>query len=287
MLVLIEDTILASVKLLPFLFLTFILMDYVHQKPSARVKEIIKSVSKSGPFIGTLFGLLPGCGFAVAAANLYSGNLITVGTLIAVFLATSDDMLSVLIDTQVDTSLILLLLGFKLVCAVFFGYIIDAFAKHSKKQPIEGYEAGLKVLFSKDGLSDKHGLFLTGFLRSLKVEAYILIFNFLANLAFYLLGQENIIKSLPNIPLLETLISTLVGILPSCHISVYVTVGYLKKLITFGSTMAVLIAGSGAGTLVLIKQNRSALDTIKIIAMILFIAICAGAMIDGMLTMAV
>ena len=125
MLEIIEDTLIDAIKLLPFLFITYLIMEYIEHKMGHKTKQAIKKSGKWGPIIGSILGVFPQCGFSVSATNLYAGRVITLGTLIAVYLSTSDEMLPILISQKADISLIIKLVGIKVLVGTFFGFIID------------------------------------------------------------------------------------------------------------------------------------------------------------------
>ena len=125
MLEIIEDTLIDSIKLLPFLFITYLIMEYIEHKTKDKTKEAIKKSGKFGPLIGGVLGIVPQCGFSVSATNLYAARVITLGTLIAVYLSTSDEMLPIFISEAVPVTTILKILGVKLLIGVVAGFIID------------------------------------------------------------------------------------------------------------------------------------------------------------------
>ena len=119
------DTLLDSLKLLPFLFVAFLLIEIIEHKFSSKTNKIIEKSGKLGPFVGSTLGIIPQCGFSVVATNLYVTRIISLGTLIAIYLSTSDEMLPILLSEQVSASLILKIVGIKLVTGLIFGYLID------------------------------------------------------------------------------------------------------------------------------------------------------------------
>ena len=141
MLEIIQDTIIDGIKLLPFLFITYLIMEYLEHKTANKTKEIIKKSGKLGPLWGAILGIFPQCGFSAAAANLYAGRLITLGTLIAIFLSTSDEMIPVLISENAPMGLMLKILAIKLAIGIIAGFVID-FVMHKlpKKQKKENEE---------------------------------------------------------------------------------------------------------------------------------------------------
>lgn len=137
MLEVIEETLIDSIKILPFLFITYLIMEYIEHKMGEKSKSAIKKSGKFGPIIGSFLGIFPQCGFSVSATNLYAGRVITLGTLIAVYLSTSDEMLPIFISEAVSPVIILKILGIKLLIGMIAGFIIDfvirAINKKNKK----------------------------------------------------------------------------------------------------------------------------------------------------------
>ena len=125
------DTIIDSVKLLPFLFLTYLAMEYLEHKTSARTKKFVKDSGKAGPVIGALLGAVPQCGFSTAASNLYAGKVITLGTLIAIFMSTSDEMIPVFLSEHVNVLVLLQLILMKVIIGLIMGLAIDMIVRKS------------------------------------------------------------------------------------------------------------------------------------------------------------
>ena len=134
MLDIIKDALIDSIKLLPFLFITYLIMEYIEHKTKNKTKETIKKSGKFGPLIGSVLGIFPQCGFSVSATNLYSARVITLGTLIAVYLSTSDEMLPIFISESVPIHVILKVLGIKLLVGIVAGFLIDFVLKKAKKE---------------------------------------------------------------------------------------------------------------------------------------------------------
>ena len=134
MLHIIEHSLLDSLKLVPFLFLTYLAMEYLEHKTGAKVQKIIRKAGKWGPVAGGILGAAPQCGFSAAASNLYAGRVITLGTLIAVFLSTSDEMLPILISEKVEPALIFKILLIKVVIGIVAGFVIDLIVGRNREQ---------------------------------------------------------------------------------------------------------------------------------------------------------
>ena len=120
-----EHTLLDTIKLLPFLLIAFIIIEYIEHKLTNKTKKIITKSGKFGPILGSILGLIPQCGFSVIATNLYVTRIVSLGTLIAIYLSTSDEMLPILISEKAPITTILLILGIKLVIGILAGTLID------------------------------------------------------------------------------------------------------------------------------------------------------------------
>ena len=132
----IEHTLIDSLKILPFLFITYLIMEYIEHKTTNKTQNLIQKSGKFGPFLGSILGVFPQCGFSAAASNLYAGRVITLGTLIAIFLSTSDEMLPIFISNSVEISVILKILGIKILVGMISGFAIDFFLRFKEKKAL-------------------------------------------------------------------------------------------------------------------------------------------------------
>ena len=199
MLEIIEDTLIDSVKLLPFLFLTYLLMEYIEHKTKEKTKETIKKSGKFGPLIGGILGIVPQCGFSVSATNLYAARVITLGTLIAVYLSTSDEMLPIFISEAVPISTILKILGIKLLIGVFAGFIIDLVIRFVKKEKQE--EEKIVDLCEKEHCHCEKGIVKSALKHTINIFIFIVIITFIINLVIYFIGEDTIAGFLRNQPI--------------------------------------------------------------------------------------
>lgn len=288
MLEVIIDTLVDALKLLPFLFITYLLMEYLEHKTGDKTKEIVKKSGKLGPLWGGVLGVFPQCGFSAAAASLYAGRVITMGTLIAVFLSTSDEMLPIFISEVAPISLILKVLAIKLGIGVFCGFIIDLVHslikkndKNKQKNIDEEPEEAIEHMCEDVHCDCEHeGIALSAFKHTLNITIFIVIITFIINLLIHFIGQDNISKIILDIPIVGVLISGLIGLIPNCAGSVIITELYLSHLISFGSMISGLLVGSGIGILVLYKSNKHIRENLKITGILYLIGIVAGIIID-------
>lgn len=272
MLDIIVDTLKDALKLLPFLFLTFLIIEYIEHKVNN--EKVIKKMRKYGPFLGGLLGAFPQCGFGVSATNFYITRVISLGTLIAVYLSTSDEMLPIMLAQGVDGFTIFKIISLKVIIGIIFGIIIDLFLRR-KKQKVE-----IKELCDHENCDCGHSIVLSSLKHTLNILVFLLIISFVLNTCFYYLGEELISKIfLKNNPL-SSLISSIVGLIPNCSASIIITELYLNGTITFGSAMAGLLTGSGVGILVLFKNNKNLKENMFILLLIYLIGVISGILID-------
>lgn len=284
MLDIIKDTIFDSIKLLPFLFITYLLMEYIEHKMGNKSKEIIKKADKFGPLFGSILGVFPQCGFSVSATNLYAARVITLGTLISVYLSTSDEMLPIFISESVPIIVILKILGVKLLIGILAGFLIDLFIRLVKdKKNIKNSE---KEIYEKDEIKDlceeehchcdEDGIFKSALKHTINIFLFILLITFVINMAVYFVGEDNISKLLLDKPILGPIVAALIGLIPNCAASVILTNMYLQNVISVSSLIAGLLTGAGVGLAVLFKTNKGIKNNIKIVFLLYLIGVISG-----------
>lgn len=278
------DALIDSVKLLPFLFITYLIMEYIEHKTNKKTEHLVKKSGRFGPFIGGLFGIFPQCGFSAAAANLYSNRLISVGTLLAIFLSTSDEMLPIFISSyaehSIELSTILKILSLKLIIAIIFGFLIDIilnkFFNKNTSDKEESEAEKISHMCEHDHCGCEHGILLSSIKHTINIAIYIFIVTLLINGLFELVGKENISNLITNIPILGPIIAGIIGLIPNCASSVVLTQLYLSNNITVSTLLSGLLVGSGVGILVLFKSNKNLKENIKIITLLYFIGVLVG-----------
>lgn len=277
MLHLIEHALLDTVKLLPFLYLTYLAMEYLEHRLEGHTDVIMKKAGRFGPLVGGLLGVVPQCGFSAVAANLYAGRIITVGTLLAVFLSTSDEMLPIMISRQTPVGLMLKILALKALIAVVAGFLVDAVYRRRGKVPSGSIG---EICDHEHCHCEESSPFLAALRHTVSIGLFILLFNFLIALALHLVGEDTLMQIIGGVPMLSVALSAVVGLVPNCAASVAITTLYLDGLLSFGAMMAGLLVGAGVGLLVLLRINRSARDNVRIIALLLLIGIVCGVALD-------
>lgn len=292
MLEIIEDTIIDAIKLLPFLFITYLIMEYIEHKMGHKTKHAIKKSGKWGPIIGSILGAFPQCGFSVSATNLYAGRVITLGTLIAVYLSTSDEMLPIFISEAVSPIIILKILGIKIIIGIIAGIIIDLGLHVIKNKIMKNKENNITESEENDDDEIGHiceedhchcnesGILKSAIHHTLSILMFIIIITFIINTAVHFVGEETIASWILNRPVIGPLIASLIGLIPNCAASVIITNMYLDKVISLGSMISGLLTGAGVGLAVLFKTNNKIKENIGILILLYAIGVISGIIID-------
>lgn len=271
------DTLLDTVRLIPFLLVTYLLMEWIEHKTKQKMDRLVKDRGIGGPIVGGLLGIFPQCGFSASAANLYAGRLISVGTLIAIFISTSDEMLPILISEQVGLGIVVRILLFKVSVAIVAGIIIDLIYKTLKKNSSLNR---IHSICEKDHCHCEDGMIRSAIHHTVQITAFILLISFVLNTCIFLIGEETLSGLMLHQPVLGPLLAGLVGLIPNCAASVMLTQLYLEGMLSLGAMLSGLIAGSGIGLLVLFKVNADKKENMTILGMLYAIGAGTGMLID-------
>lgn len=270
------DALLDSLKLLPYLLVTFLILELIEHK--IKYKKIFSKKRRLMPVVGGALGALPQCGISAMAANLFSSHLITVGTLIAIFLSTSDEMLPIMLGEQVEISLILKTVGLKVLIGIIVGLIADFAWRRKNKDKAEPDIA--HFCEGEHCHCEKNGIIISGLLHTLKTFLFVLAANMLINILIFMIGKETIANVLLGKNFWVVLLSALIGLIPNCAGSIIVTELYLSGLLSFGSMMAGLLTGSGIGWLLLVKNNKNHKENAMILAIIYIVGVIFGGILN-------
>ena len=268
------DTLIDGIKLLPFLFIVFFILEYIEHKVSRKNKKIIENSGKYGPFIGAILGMFPQCGFSVAATNLFSARVITFGTLIAIYLSTSDEMLPILLSNGLPITFILKIMLIKVIIGMTAGFIIDFLLKNKISLK------SIHDICEEEHCDCKHSLIKSTIKHTLNIFSFIIITSFILNTLIFLIGEDNLSKLLLKGNIFAPLLASLIGLIPNCASSILLSELYLSSTISFGSMMAGLLTGSGVALLVLFKTNKNVKENIFILGSIYFIGSIVGLIIN-------
>lgn len=277
MLEIMEHSLVDSVKLIPFLFLTYLAMEWLEHRAGTKTQAFLQKRGRLGSIIGSLLGVVPQCGFGAAASNLYAGRVITMGTLIAIFLSTSDEMLPILISEAVGIAVILKILAVKIVIGMAAGLLIDFVIPRRVDEHDHIHEM---CEHENCRCGDGKGIFRSALVHTLKITLFLVLITFVLNLILHNGGEEILAEVILNRPVIGPLIAGVVGLIPNCASSVVITQLYLEGVMSSGAMMAGLLAGSGVGLLVLFKSNTDRKEDLKILGLLYGIGVIAGIAID-------
>lgn len=280
------DAAIDSLKILPFLFVTYIVMEYVEHRMGETSKDAIRKSGKMGPLFGALCGVVPQCGFSAAASNLYAGRVITIGTLIAVYLSTSDEMLPILISEHVPVVTMIKILGLKFLIALIMGFCVDLiFARsmhmraYAERVP-EDEAFFIKKICESEQCKCNDGILKSAIKHTFHIILFLLLISFTLNVVLTAVGEESLYNFILNKPVIGVLLSGIIGLIPNCAASVIITDLYLKGLMSLGAMMSGLLVGAGVGLVVLWRVNSSFKDTLKVIGILYVCGISAGLLLE-------
>lgn len=273
------DAIIDCLKIIPFLFIAFLIMEYLEHNISKKSINITKSAGKFGPVIGSILGIIPQCGFSVASSNLYATKIITRGTLIAIFLSTSDEMIPVLLSQNIAIKTILLILGIKIVVGIIIGLIVDIVFKS-----VNNSKDTINKLCEETHCDCSHNIILSSIKHTFSIISFIFIFSLILNVIVEFYGHSYIEKLLSYNSIIGPVLSSLVGLIPNCASSVIISEMYAKGIINISSLIAGLLTNSGLGILVLFKTNKDIKDNLLILSIIYLVGVLVGIFLNIIFT---
>lgn len=267
-----------TLKMLPFLFAVYLLIEYLEHKASNRLADSLRRLGPLGPVGGALIGSIPQCGFSVAVSNLYSGRLVSLGTLMAVYIATSDEAVPILISNRAGAGKIWGLIAAKVIIAVVFGLAVDLFIRVFNKNKNE-QKAPYHELCEGCGC-EEHGIFRSALKHTVMIYLFLLLVTVCLNVLIHLLGESRLNDILMANSPLQPLIAALIGLTPNCSASVILTNLYANGSLSFGSAVAGLSTGAGLGLVVLYKTNKNIRQNVFITLLLYAFGAVSGLVID-------
>ncbi|MCI8524892.1 MAG: arsenic efflux protein [Oscillospiraceae bacterium] len=277
MLEIVWEALLDTARLLPFLYLTYLAMEALEHRLSVRTGTILRRAGRLGPLWGGLLGAVPQCGFSAAASSLYAGRVVSLGTLLAVFLSTSDEMLPILLSRGAPAGLIFRILGLKVLIGAAAGLLADGVCR------LLGWSRGGSVhqLCQDAGCRCGHGnIFGSALRHTLSITAFLLPLTLALNAALDWIGEDALTSLLLGRPVLGVFLAGLVGLIPNCAASVAITTLYLDGLLSFGGMMAGLLVGAGVGLLVLARVNRRPKENLGIVLLLYTTGVVCGGLLE-------
>lgn len=308
------DALIDNLKMIPLLFIIYIIIEIIETKYEKTLVKNVERAGKAGPLAGAVFGCIPQCGFSVISTALYTKRLITIGTLLAVYLSTSDEAIPIILSQPDKAHLILPIILIKVAIALIGGYGVDLIMRNkiqktedaadidisdtklccghtcSDKEELKAIKPEIAENNNQDNkqnaegekirLEIKHILFHP-LIHTIKVFFFIFIISLAINFILFKIGDKNIGKVFLNHSIFQPVIASLVGLIPNCGASVAITQVFLKGGISLGSAISGLCSSAGLGLLVLFKENKNFKDTARVIILLLCISIGAGILIQS------
>ena len=271
------DGIIDTLKLIPFLFLTYLLMEYIEHKAESSAEKFMRHAGAFGPLIGGVLGAVPQCGFSAAAANFYAGRVITVGTLVAVFLSTSDEMLPILIGTDMPIIPVLLIVLYKIAVGVAVGFAVDGvlrLLRHGDEH------INIDAICDEDNCHCERGILHSAIHHTITITIFVFLVTVAINSLIFFIGEEALGNLLYDKPFISHVIAAVIGLVPNCASSVVLATLCSEGVITVGTMISGLFAGAGVGLLVLFKVNKKIRDNCIIIGVLVASGIVFGMLAD-------
>ncbi len=274
------DALLDSLKILPFLFLSYILIEFIEHKSSEKLEKALSTSGKYSKIVGSMLGIIPQCGFSAVAANLFSSRVITMGTLIAVFLATSDEAIPILLTYPEKSKDLLLILGIKFIIAVIFGTLVDLLftKKKTVKQNSQDMHEHIHDI-CKD-CDCEHGILKSSIKHTVMIFLFLLVFSVVISELIYFIGEDIFSKIILSGSIFQPFISSIIGLIPNCASSILLTKLYAEGSLSLGAIISGLSTGAGVGGILLIKTNKNMKENLKILGLVYFIGAFCGIIID-------
>ena len=306
--------------LIPFLFITYVAMEWLEHRTAGKTQEVIQHAGAAGPIAGALLGAVPQCGFSAAAATLYAGRVVTLGTLFAVFLSTSDEMLPIFLAEQVPLETIAKILLAKILIGMVMGFVVDTVLRLSRKDKqnlrihelckqdkcrcannCSTCEKNPELVYQHhddcpsacthehhdhDHENDhNHGwgpILKSTLIHTVQVGIFVLLITLVLNMALEVVGEESLATFLSANPLVSVLASSLVGLVPNCAASVVIAQLYIEGMLSAGAMMGGLLVSAGVGLLVLLRSNRPVKQSVLIVCLMYVIGVAWGLAIDAL-----
>jgi hypothetical protein len=292
-----------TLRMAPILFGVYLVLEFVEAKWQQRIVDAVEKAGHVGPVIAAAGGAIPQCGFSVMASALYTQRLLTMGTIVAVYLATSDEALPILLSRPDKAHIVLPLVGVKVLLAVAGGFLVDAFMRtenHRRtrecrdlrmaeedavrigEQNCSCDDTRASCTYKKTGSIDWKEILWSATKRTAQVILFVLVTSLVIGLLINRVGQESLSRLFLGHTIFQPVLAALIGLIPNCAASVAITELYIAGTISFGSTVAGLGAAGGLGLIVLFRENHDTKNTLKVVAWLLGISMAAGILIQSL-----
>ena len=264
-----------TLLLLPFLFATYLVLEAIEAHAGGALEKFLERARSVGPAAGALAGAIPQCGVSAAAASFYAGGVITAGTLLAVFLSTSDELIPVLLSERVPVALLAKIVGIKVACALGVGFLANgilAFVRHSRR------DVAIHDLcaHSHCGCHEHKGILVPALIHTLEIFVFIVVISGAIELCMHYFGEDSLSTLRLNRPFFGELAAGALGLIPNCAVSVAGAKLYLAGAMSPGALMASSFTGSGLGLLVLFRTNRSLKENLALLVIVYALGVLLG-----------
>lgn len=264
-----------TLLLLPFLFATYLVLEAIEAHAGGALEKFLERARSVGPAAGALAGAIPQCGVSAAAASFYAGGVITAGTLLAVFLSTSDELIPVLLSERVPVALLAKIVGIKVACALGVGFLANgilAFVRHSRR------DVAIHDLcaHSHCGCREHKGILVPALIHTLEIFVFIVVISGAIELCMHYFGEDSLSTLRLNRPFFGELAAGALGLIPNCAVSVAGAKLYLAGAMSPGALMASSFTGSGLGLLVLFRTNRSLKENLALLVIVYALGVLLG-----------
>lgn len=268
-----------TLKLLPFLFVTYLLMELIEHRTSDKTRAAIRRADKFGPLFGGILGIIPQCGFSAAASGLYAGRVITVGTLLSVFLSTSDEMLPIFLSERVSMALTGKILLIKALYGIIAGFAADFLFRRFNERKIG---VGIHGICTSEHCHCEESIVKSALKHTLNIAFFLFVISLALNVLLAGIGTDHLQHLILNRPVIGQILAGLIGLVPNCAASVALTQMYLQGAMSGGAMMAGLMVGAGVGILVLFRTNRSRKENIQITLMLYGFGVAGGLLTEAL-----
>ena len=262
-----------TLKIIPFLFLTYLLMEFIEHRAGERAEGFMKRAGVFAPIIGGTLGAVPQCGFSAAAANLFAVRILSIGTVVAVFLSTSDEMIPILLSGRVPVGTVALIVLYKAVVGILVGMLVDLIFRLLHKEP---EKINIDAICDEDNCHCERGILYSAIHHTVTISVFVFIITIGINALVFFIGEENLGAVMYNKPVISHLIAAVFGLIPNCAASVALSTLCTEGLITAGTMMSGLFSGAGVGILVLFKVNKKYKENFLILGTVVLAGVIFG-----------
>lgn len=279
-----KDAVSDCLRDLPFLFVAFWLLELLEHHAAEWMNRTLARVNKLGPLVGALLGCVPQCGFSIMASDFYAGGVISLGTLLAVYLSTSDEAAVILLSDPGRAPDVLRLIVVKIILGVVWGYLIEiAFHVYRKKHPAAHKKDPHELCETVGGEAEGESILGSAIRHTLEVFLFLFIFTFALNLLLEVVGMKGVSRMLLSNTIFQPVLAALIGLIPNCAASVILTELYMEGAISFGSAVAGLCASAGLGMVILWRTNRSRKESLFVTILLFLVSVISGVILQAVL----